>query len=171
MIWKLLLIGMLLAFAGCTAQAQSGDPCDAYSEMAGQCGGNIVTRYARRVMALKSGQTFNSSAPSRSYQGNLGANPYDPNSTSNAACPIGSYPWRDKWGTPTCKSFSSGQNTVTQGSLSDCPAGSHPWVDEWGTRICQSFNEGTRYYDTSKGCPTGTYKWVDNWGNKICKAF
>jgi hypothetical protein len=52
----LLLIGMLLAFAGCTAQAQSGDPCDAYSEMAGQCGGNIVSRYTRRYLALKSGK-------------------------------------------------------------------------------------------------------------------
>jgi hypothetical protein len=90
---------------------------------------------------------------------------------ANAACPIGSYPWVDNWGTQVCKSFSSGQNTVTQGSLSHCPAGSHPWVDEWGTSVCQSFNEGKRYYDTSKGCPTGTYSWVDNWGNKICKAF
>jgi len=92
-------------------------------------------------------------------------------SDARAACPIGSYPWVDNWGNRVCKSFSSGQNTTTQGSLSQCPAGSHPWVDEWGNRICQSFNEGTRYYDTSKGCPIGTYSWVDNWGNKICKPF
>jgi hypothetical protein len=88
-----------------------------------------------------------------------------------AACPIGSYPWVDKWGTSVCKSFGSGQNTVTQGSLSDCPAGSHPWVDKWGTRICQSFDGGTPYYDTSKSCPTGTHNWVDKWGNQICKPF
>lgn len=91
--------------------------------------------------------------------------------SAHAACPVGSYPWANNWGTPVCKSFDTGQNTTTQGSLSQCPAGSHPWVDEWGTSICQSFNQGSRYYDTSKGCPTGTYSWVDNWGNKICKSF
>jgi hypothetical protein len=89
-----------------------------------------------------------------------------------AACPIGSYPWMDKWGTPTCRSFSTGQDETTHGSLERCPAGSYPWTDPWGTKICKSFDEGgPSYYDTSKGCPMGTYNWVDNWGNKICKAF
>ena len=29
--------------------------CDPYSEMAGECGGNVVLRFARRYEALKSG--------------------------------------------------------------------------------------------------------------------
>ena len=91
--------------------------------------------------------------------------------SAHAACPIGSFPRVDNWGTPVCKSFDGGQNTTRQGSLSQCPAGAHPWVDEGGSRICQFFNQDARYYDTSKGCPTGTYSWVDDWGNKICTAF
>ena len=50
--------------------------------------------------------------------------------SAHAACPIGSYPRVDNWGTPVCKSFDSGQNTTRQGSLSQCPAGSHPSVNE-----------------------------------------
>ena len=86
--------------------------------------------------------------------------------SAHAACPIGSYPWVDKWGSPTCTSFSTGQDETTQGSLDRCRAGSYPWIDRWATKICKS-----DYYDTSRGCPASTYSWVDYWGNKICRAF
>ncbi len=92
-------------------------------------------------------------------------------SNTHAACPIGSYPWVDNWGNRVCKSFDTGQNRTTEGSLSNCPIGTHPWVDSWGNRICQSFDGTQRYYDTSKSCPIGTHEWVDRWGNKVCQAF
>ena len=90
---------------------------------------------------------------------------------SDAACPVGSYPWVDNWGNHICKSFETGQPQSSEGSLVRCPVGSYPWVDQWGTKICQSFDNGQRYYDTSRGCPTGSYPWTDSWGNKICKFF
>ncbi len=92
-------------------------------------------------------------------------------SESHALCPVGSYPWADKWGNRVCKSFNTRQNRTTEGSLSNCPIGSHPWVDSWGNKICQSFDGAQRYYDTSKGCPIGTHPWVDGWGNNVCQPF
>ncbi len=91
--------------------------------------------------------------------------------TSEATCPVGSYPWVDNWGNRICKSFDTGQPQSTEGSLSRCPVGSHPWVDAWGNRVCQSFDQSQRYYDTSRGCPVGSYEWIDKWGNRTCKFF
>jgi hypothetical protein len=72
MIRKLLLVGMLLAFAG-TAHAQGafGDP-NAWSGVPGEVPPALQER-------LQPGST---------YHGNLSANPFDPNSTSN---PYGRY--------------------------------------------------------------------------------
>src|SRR5713101_1788665 len=39
---------------------------------------------------------------------------------ARAECPIGSYPWVDNWGNRVCKSFDTGHNTTTEGSLSKC---------------------------------------------------
>ncbi len=91
--------------------------------------------------------------------------------TSEAACPVGSYPWTDSWGNRICKTFDTGQPSSIEGNLSRCPVGTHPWVDSWGNKVCQSFDDRQRYYDTSRGCPVGSYEWVDSWGNKACKFF
>src|SRR5215475_1209328 len=90
---------------------------------------------------------------------------------TEAACPVGSYPWVDQWGTQICKRFDSGSTSTIEGTLDRCPVGSYPWVDSWGNRICRSFGGGGDAYDTSRGCPTGFYPWVDAWGNRTCKAF
>jgi hypothetical protein len=95
-----------------------------------------------------------------------------------AACPIGSYPWQDAWGNPTCKRHDDGGTSTIQGNRGNaggCPIGSYPWVDSWGNKICQTHQAPNQpqqqYYDTSRGCPVGTYAWRDNWGNPTCKRF
>lgn len=90
---------------------------------------------------------------------------------SEAACPVGSYPWVDNWRNRICKTFDTGQPSSIEGNLSRCPVGTYPWVDNWGTRVCQSFDERQRFYAPSRGCPVGSYEWVDSWGNKVCKSF
>jgi hypothetical protein len=88
------------------------------------------------------------------------------------SCPIGSHPWTDAWGNPTCQSFATGQNITTQANpVTGCPNGAAPSIDNWGNRVCQNMNGGATYYDTSRGCPVGTHPWRDNWGNPICQRF
>ncbi len=89
--------------------------------------------------------------------------------SANAACPIGTYEWVDKWGNRICKSFSSGKTNSIQGNTKNCPTGTYQSIDEWGNTICRSFRGNQKYYDTSKDCPIGSYEWVDEWGNSICK--
>ena len=56
---------------------------------------------------------------------------------AHAACPIGSYPWVDKWGTRICQSFDGG--TRYYDTSKGCPTGTHNWVDNWGNKICKAF--------------------------------
>ena len=92
-------------------------------------------------------------------------------SASEAACPVGSYPWVDNWGNQICKTYDAGETRSIEGSTTKCPIGSYPWIDEWGNKICKTYEGNQQYYDTSKSCPIGTYQWVDNWGNSVCKKF
>jgi hypothetical protein len=86
-------------------------------------------------------------------------------------CPVGTYPWVDRWGNRVCKRFWDGGIAAIEGKGGECPAGTHPWVDSWGNRTCRAFDGGRQYYDISEGCPTGTYRWTDSWGNGICRRF
>jgi len=93
---------------------------------------------------------------------------------SEAACPVGTYPWTDQWGNRTCRSFDSGQDVTISpptATPSGCPVGYYVWTDQWGNRICRSFTGAPPAYDTSKGCPVGTYPWRDTWGNPVCRQF
>lgn len=97
-----------------------------------------------------------------------------PASAQMMNCPVGTYPWTDSWGNPTCRSHSSQQDVMTgTNPVTGMPNGAMPSVDSWGnpTPRGSGSTAGRTSYDTSGGCPIGTHPWVDSWGDPTCRRF